>query len=647
MPPLEAEPQLPPGQEPQPRINTLPAWPAPGADAAAMGRAEKPAAPAARKDETEVFAEDWWTHARPILELHGAFRARAEMFYRFSLGRRDPRESALWPRPADAPYAPLLPGGAVGAATGDALCTEDEAGTGSSTNAAEPVRCRNNTQAGANIRFRLNPELHISDNLRVISQIDLLDNVVLGSTPGGYSVTPSGSGFATNSRSGYTRTGIQDETAVPPRSGINSLQDAIHVKRAWAEYMTPIGELRFGRMPHHWGLGMIHHSGDGYDDDYQTTIDRFQFTTGIKPLDLYASAAWDFPNEGPTSDAVSIDHPQAYDIAQLDDVTQYTFSIARRKSAEMQRLALSRGALVLNAGVQLTYRTQRLAADAGVGDAPSGGQCGTAGAAPIGCPEGTSIDYVRRDAHYWLPDLWVQLLYRQFRFELEAATIQGAIGNPSNTNLGVNGADEYRFKQWGFAGELEQLLVENRLKLGFGFGWASGDPDVDGLEPGSSPETLGQLGGDRDVETFRFNPAYRVDLILFRNILTRVQGVYYFRPSLAYDFMRDASGQRLGGSVAAVWSRASEFIQAPGHDRDLGVEFNAALYFQSKDGALNDNPDQMGGLYARLEYGVLFPMGGLGYAEAEAAQINANLGRSDAADVSTAQTVRLFLGVLF
>ena len=51
--------------------------------------------------------------------------------------------------------------------------------------------CENNTQLGANMRFRLNPELHISDNLRVMSQIDMLDNLVLGSTPSGSSNVPA------------------------------------------------------------------------------------------------------------------------------------------------------------------------------------------------------------------------------------------------------------------------------------------------------------------------------------------------------------------------------------------------------------------------------------------------------------------------
>lgn len=598
---------------------------------------------AMRTEETDVFAEDWWSHARPILEFHGYLRMRAELFYRFSLGRLDPPSQMTWPRPADSPYT------YENIVQRAALCTEEEAGSGSSESTSDLVGCSSNTQAGANLRFRLNPEIHVSDNLRVVSQIDILDNVVLGSTPNGYAVTPADAGgYAVNPRTGYGPLGFSDGTIAPPRSGINSLDDSIHVKRAWAEYSTPVGELRFGRMPNHWGLGMVYHSGDGYDDDYQSTMDRIQFVSGIKPLELYLSAAWDFPNEGPTSDNLSIPRTQAYDIGQLDDVNQYIFTVARRKSPELQRLALSRGELVVNGGLQLTYRSQLLSANDSLAGVSCAEEAAVGGVSTgFGCQPGDfELSYTRRDAHYWLPDLWVQVLYKKFRFELEAATVQGSIGNIAPTQPLSGG---YNIRQWGLVGEIEQLLAEDRLKLGLGFGWASGDQDVDGLaeSPALNEAPFGQIAGDRDVETFRFNPSHRVDLILFRNILSRVQGAYYFRPNLAYDFVREPAGQRLGGSVAAIWSRASEFIQAPGRDRDLGIEFNAALYFQSKDGALNDDPTKMGGFYARLEYGVLFPMAGLGYPNREAERLQDRLGRRELPDVSSAQTVRLYLGVLF
>jgi uncharacterized protein (TIGR04551 family) len=152
--------------------------------------------------------------------------------------------------------------------------------------------------------------------------------------------------------------------------------------------------------------------------------------------------------------------------------------------------------------------------------------------------------------------------------------------------------------------------------------------------------------GDDTISTFRFHPSYGLDLILYRNLLSRVQGTYYFRPSVKYDFLRDPNGQKIGGGIAAVWSRASEFMQAPGHDRDLGVEVNGQIYFQSKDGSLNDQAGRMGGFFAKLEYAVLFPMAGLGYTPGEAAVLTAD-GDSEAADTNLAQALRLYLGVAF
>jgi uncharacterized protein (TIGR04551 family) len=627
---------LPPAQ---PGLTPLPVWPEPSADGAALKRqgSERPGA-AKLPSSGAVFAEDWWTHARPIVEWHGQFRARGELFYKFHLGRIDSPSTSLFPRPIDHYYEARDE-----SASGPRLCTPDERGIGSESgfNDAE-LGCDDNTNAGANLRFRLDPEFHVSDNLRVLTQIDLLDNLVLGSTPSGY----SSSNGSVAERSGYSPLSIFDDDAAAPSSR-NSLRDSIVVKRVWGEWVTPVGQLRFGRMPNHWGLGMVNNSGDGPDDDYQSTIDRAQIISGLKSLDLYVSAAIDFPNEGPTSDTLSLERGQPFDVAQLDDVNQYTFSIARLKSPELVKAALNKGELVLNGGVQLMYRHQLLAAD-------MSGPCSTAetgGAAALGCSlnDDHVVGYVRRGANLWLPDAWFQLMYQGFRFETEFATVQGTIDNIST----VPGADNtnYKVRSYGFASELEQKLVENKLSLGFKFGWASGDADVDSLTPTSDNEdptsNVQNQYGDNKISTFRFHPSYGLDMILYRNLLTRVQGTYYFRPSVKYDFMRDTNGQKIGGGIAAVWSRASEFMQAPGHDRDLGVEVNGQIYFQSKDGSLNDDPDHLGGFFAKLEYGVLFPMGGLGYTSGEAAEINQRFGSSEAADTNLAQALRLFLGVAF
>jgi uncharacterized protein (TIGR04551 family) len=642
--PAPAEPSRAPATLPEPGAAPsgagMPLWPEPAADAAALER-QGDARPEQKQtnkvDEADrVFAEDWWSHARPVFELHGYFRVRAQMFHKFGLGRVDPLARAMWPRPADDRHR-----NTDGAYPGATVCTEEEdTGAGSDAASSATHDCRANMQSGANLRFRLNPELHISDNLRVLSQIDLLDNLVLGSTPSGYDNLPAADGgYAVGQRASL---GFYDDTQEPPSAGKNSFKDSVRVKRAWGEYAMPIGEIRFGRMPFHWGLGMMFNGGDGHDDDAQSTVDRAQIVSGIKPLDLYFSAAWDFPNEGVTSDASSLPNPEPYDLAQLDDVSQYTFSIARMKSPLLERQALARGDVVLNGGLQLVYRSQTVAND-------QAGECATAtsNAAPLGC-DGYSVanGYVRRDAQAWIPSLWLRLRYDRFRFEAEAVTVQGSIANVSNVIATPDPSDEeYTIATWGVAAELEQKLAEDKLTLGFKFGWAQGDPDVDGLSPGTGG-TQQQLG-DHTFEQFRFHPSYRIDMILNRNILQRVQGTYYFRPSADYDFLRDPNGQRVGGGLAAIWTRASEFIQAPGHERDLGIELNGRLYYQSKDGALNDVPGILGGFYTELDYGVLFPMSGLGYTSRQAAEIVRETNNPEYAQTRIAQTLRWYLGVLF
>jgi uncharacterized protein (TIGR04551 family) len=601
-----------------------------------------------QKASPDVFSEDWWSHARPVFEIHGYFRTRGELFHNFSLGRIENPTTAVWAQPTDHVYT--LP---TGETMGPGLCTLDEVGGNKEADnpAVALFNCQNKTQTGANMRFRLDPELHVSDNLRVVSQIDLLDNVVMGSTPSGYSFQPAaGGGYQANQRIGYYSNGVFDDTIVPPTSGVNSLSDSIRVKRVWAEYATPIGALRFGRMPDHFGLGMMHHSGDGYDDDYQSTIDRVQFITAIKPLDLHIGGSWDFPNEGYLIPP-KIPGGQAHDSAQLDDVNQWSFLIMRRQSPELVKMALAHDQVVVNGGAYITLRKQLLSNDRGgttqgtAGTAASGGN--VPNATPGDVAGGNGQGFARVGANIWSPDLWLQVRYKKFRFEAEGAAVLGSLENTVTdagpTAAGTFTASGRKIRQFGITTQLEQRLVEEKLRLAFNFGWSSGDPDAYN-GPGSTNNLVplpGQVQiNDDTISTFRFHPAYRVDLILNRSILQRIQGTYYLKPSVEYDFMRKPTGQRLGGGAGIIWTRASEFAQTPGHSRDLGIELNGRLYFQSKDGSLNDQPEKKGGFYAMLEYGVLFPLAGMGYLPLE--QV-----RRQGSDVSAAQILRLFLGVLF
>jgi uncharacterized protein (TIGR04551 family) len=595
----------------------------------------------------QVFSEDWWANARPIIEVHGYFRTRAELFHNFSLNRHsssvagpgsDPQY--LWPVPLDQSYQ------GVGTSQGQtvSIC---------GNNATPNQACQDRTESGANLRFRLNPEIHISDNLRILSQIDLLDNLVLGSTPDSYAMQPAGNqpqngtGYIPVQYNGgyapvnYAPFAFQSTTQGPPTAGVNGWTNSIAVKRAWGEYMTPVGQLRFGRMPQQWGLGIVANAGDGIDSDYQSTVDRIMFITGIKSIDLYFGGAWDFVSTGPTNaNPFDVYGGQPYNTCNLCNVNEWVAFITHRTNPEIQRLKLARGDLVLNGGIYTAYRSQYLDLKPGGGNATQTPWTADYTAA------NTANGLEPRQAWALIPDAWVQLLWRKFRFEAEAVTTQGQIGYLTGLTNNVN--NPVSIHQYGLATQTEFRAVEDKLDLQFGFGWASGDAYANNalqgaLQPGQTG-VQGELtnGGQASaISTFRFHPDYRIDLIFWRNIMSRIEGAYYFRPSVDYDFIRHADGEKFGGGGAVIWSRASEFEQTPGHKRDLGVELDLQLYYQSKDGSLNDDPTKIGGFFTMLQYGVFFPLGGLDYLPGQLSNVSFDAG------LSAAQTVRLFLGIVF
>jgi uncharacterized protein (TIGR04551 family) len=570
---------------------------------------------------SEVYSEDWWSHTRPIVELHGYFRTRGELFHNFSLGRHNAPgqdEQNLWGQPLDNTYTDK-----AGQRRQVLLC-------GTPNASGQLSECSDKSQATANLRLRLEPEIHISDNLRILSQIDLLDNLVLGSTPDAYALQPSGStktGYTggVNGYNGYAPLGAFSTTQGPPTSGVNSYRNSIEVQRAWAEYLTPVGQLRFGRMPSHWGLGMLANAGEGIDRDWQSNADRIMFVTGLKSLDLYFGGAWDFMSTGMTNASpYDVYGGQPYNTANLTNVGQWVLFAARRTNPDIQRLKLAKGDPVLNGGVYAVYRKQLLDV--------------VAAQNPISVDRSIANNGLeRRGAEVFIPDAWVQFLFDKLRVEAELATIWGSLEN-SPASPKIN--DPLKIRMWGLATQAEFRAVEDKLRIQFGHGWASGDPNVEGLAPGANG--LQFRKGDGALSTFRFHPAYLVDYIFFRRILSRVQGAYYFRPSVEYDFVRNPNGQKFGGGAAIIWSRASEFIQTPGNKRDLGVELDLQLYYQAKDGTLNDDPNKMGGFYTALQYGVFFPLGGLDYLPLEQ-----DTTKNADWSLSTAQSVRLILGVLF
>jgi hypothetical protein len=120
-------------------------------------------------------------------------------------------------------------------------------------------------------RVRVIPKLSIGDLVTLNVQVDALNNVVWGDND---LATSTSAVFAT----GASNTNIFGERVA-----------SVEVPRAWLELKLPIGQLRVGRMPSQWGLGLLANDGNGFrnefDDAYTgSTADRILFAT--KPIQI-------------------------------------------------------------------------------------------------------------------------------------------------------------------------------------------------------------------------------------------------------------------------------------------------------------------------------------------------------------------------
>lgn len=518
-------------------------------------------------DEDEEEDTSWDDRPVDLFEVHGYLRLRGDIFHQIHIAQVNGGPDNYYERRGVPNYYHPRP-----IADGLVACDGEEL-------------CSNNTFAGANMRFRFEPIINLGDQVRILAQIDLLDNIVLGSTPEGSSFDlATGAGL----QSPWTPLRFFSGTQVAP-STRNSFADAIAVRRVWAEVTTPFGQLHFGRMGSHWGMGMLANSGNELDDDWGDTTDRIMLATRLWGILLVPGV--DFVATGET--LWNDFQGQPIDAAQLDDVTQYFLVIARQLPREEQEERMRRGDLVLNAGLYFTFRNQvlsrhRLGSDLYQDNRedPSEVQ--------------DSNPYVHRNAWAVVPDIWFQLYYRGFHLELEFAYVGGNVEDRRVDD--TEESLETELRQFGGVVRADFTALNEQLNVGLEFGYASGDAEYEGLSPrqangiGMTQTPDGNRYGGSNVDSlFRFDPDFNVDLILFEQILGQVSGAYYVRPWVSYEFIRNTLGIR----ADVLYSLASEPMSTIGNSPHLGVEIDAAIWFRGR-------PPY--NFTAMLQYGVLFPL---------------------------------------
>jgi uncharacterized protein (TIGR04551 family) len=403
-----------------------------------------------------------------------------------------------------------------------------------------------------------------------VARIDWLDNVQLGSTP---FVTP---GFGTSPTPAATPGQVPSVNA--------------KLRFAYGVASTPVGILTAGRMGAHWGLGMMANSGDCSDCDGADAADRVAFVTPL--LQHVFAVAYDWSATGPFTSRK--DGRRVVDLDPSDDVRTVTFAVFQPHDAAALRRRSAAGKWTWDYGLSAAYRWQDK-------DVP---------ATYLNLATQVDVDasqVMSRGYQAFSTDAWARVVAPTFRVEGEAALLLGRVAQPSLVP-GLLLDAPVTSVQWGFALESDFGEEDAPWHFGLDTGAASGDsaPGFGAFPAAGAQAVPGELDApqanpprDTTANNFRFNPDYRVDRILFRELLGTVTDAAYVKPWVSWRPLRLTSGT-LSFHEAAVGSMALFPSSTPSGEAPLGVELDSTVRWESRDG-----------FRASLEHAVLFPLSGL------------------------------------
>jgi len=554
-----------------------------------------------------------------LFELNGYFRLRSDYMHQLSLNQGYSNK---------VPIDPVTGGTTTGVNVGlppfprPSNCRSP----GNQVQMGGYSGCGHKDLADSNIRFRLEPTLNVTDQVRIHSQFDVLDNTILGSTP--------------DSLAGLDRSAssVIPQAPIPflynsqgaPEVGQNGYMSSIRAKRAWAEVDTEFGSLRFGRMPWHFGRGITYNDGSCMDCDGGTTVDRIALLTEMYGHQF--TLALDYGSQGLTSNQLALGRIGAdgvpLDLAQDDDVYEFMFSVTHIDNATQIRERVDRGDVVLNYGLQLVYRSQHSTYDTS--------QCNGAAQQMAACTgqvttQDQALPLTDINAFFFQPNVWFKLQYKALTIEFEGTALLGRMDKGGILLASTEQNQPAYFRQFGGVLASELHLYRDAFFVGFEAGGASGDQaENESAYLNYRWRFVQQPAGDHSIRDFHFSPEYHIDSILFRNILGTVSNAIYFKPAVAYWFDL-AQGRQLGLNGTVIYSLAQVPVSTPGNSLQYGLETNVGVTYRNT----------AEGFYAGMTWGVLWPFGAL---DRPSPLWSDGQG---AANADAAQILRGFLGVKF
>ncbi|MGO8968658.1 MAG: TIGR04551 family protein [Myxococcaceae bacterium] len=512
-----------------------------------------------------------------LFVAHGYFRVRPELFNYFDLGQPPFNGYYLFPVP--------------------------DSGNPTTNQGAHTI-------TGVNMRFRLEPTINVSEELRIKAQIDMLDNLVWGSTPA----------YAYSQYQAID-VALLNTGQIPPSAGINAALNSVAVKQVYGEVSTPVGLLKFGRMSTNFGLGINYNDGSCLDCDLETDVDAFQFIA--EPLPGFFVIPMIQVDVAGLVSTPLLTSPDSYPLSNTDGSTTLRIILARLDTEQQAKAKINSGGAVFNYGLDFAYRSQKYETQ----QVGSLGATYTSNANSPYIPGTTLSNRVARFGNLSIPDIWVKFENRSLRLELEGVSYLGEFsapilpgGLPTNVNV----------VQFGVAGEAALKILNGGVVLTFKGGYASGDkapgfgvrvtrPTLSPNAQGSTAAQPGDIDGaqfgrhypcpgnpaitctDADIRNYTFNADYHIDQILWRYIIGTITDAWYIRPEGTWNITDALS---LDGEM--IYSQAIYTSSTPSASQvglgsnSLGLEFDLGLRYNTEDG-----------LFVWLYYGLLIPFGGL------------------------------------
>lgn len=477
-----------------------------------------------------------------------------------------------------------------------------------------------NLLAWASIRLKYDAVLRPGPPWGIHLGLTALDNMILGSSPanadqrsmrdvfGLYPDPGSGRGedLSAEGRASYAKS----------RTGsLKRFRDALRVRYLYGTWrILDFVDFAAGRMPDSFGLGMTRDAGTCTDCDFGTYVDGMRLGLSLKGFHLEGS--WEFTAVGATTDLPGLPG-QPKNLGRIDDVQTFTLRLVgapydnATREARRHRLDVERR-VGFDWGIFSSFTSQDLSSaetdptaldpDCPIVAETSAGQVVVAQ---------DCWRLIPRNAFFWRPSVWVKTLWHpdaasELRIEFEAGAMIGSVGNLQRTpDLGDTSKD---FR--GFGGALEAEWSTPRWRLGLDTGFATGDNQrylgiLDGqnlvvVDDLAFPNSANiNVSSNRMVTSYWFHRDYRLDLILFRQVIGGVTNAVYVKPWVAYTLF-DSGDTRLTTRLDVLYAGAAQPSGTPGRGKHYGVEIDGSLGLEMPAGFALD-----------LSAGVLLPMSAL------------------------------------